>query len=55
MTTYNIRPNDGRVRIKFGLYKHKKRQGKSLPKTPKDGCGGEAEVSDRQTQVSDSR
>ena len=47
MTTYNIKPKDGKVRIKIGLYKHKKRQKKPLHETSEDGRNREAEVSDR--------
>lgn len=53
MTTYNIKPKDGKVRIKFELHKHKKRQKKPLPETSEDGRDRKTEVSDRQTQIPD--
>ena len=53
MATYTIKPNNGKVRIRLGLYKHKKGQKKPLPETSEDGCCWETEVSDRQARVQD--
>lgn len=49
MTTYNIKPNDGKIRIKLELHKHKGKQKKPIPETSEDGRNRKAEVSDRQT------
>lgn len=53
MATFNIKPNDGKVRIKLGLYKHKKGQKSSVSETSKHGRSGKTEVSDRQARLQD--